>query len=77
MYFLPYLFCCQDYVNPLEDDDIDEFLPAVKEISPDYSVEFREFAEIIMTNEGLQMPVDVKSRLNLNLFFLEKIEELS
>ena len=77
MYFLPHLFDCQDYSDPLEDDDIDEFLPAVEEIPPDYSAEFGEFAEIIMTNEGLEMPVDVKSCLNLYLFLLEKIEEFS
>ena len=59
MYFLPHLFDCQDYSDPLEDDDIDEFLPAVKEISPDYLAVFGEFAEIAMTNEGLEMPVDV------------------
>ena len=77
MYFLPHLFDCQDYSDPLEDDDIDEFLPAVEEIPPDYSAEFGEFAEFIMTNEGLEMPVDVKSCLNLYLFLLEKIEEFS
>ena len=77
MYFLPHLFDCQDYSDPLEDDDIDEFLPAVEEIPPSDSEEFGEFAEIIMTNEGLEMPVDVKSCLNLHLFLLEKIEEFS
>ena len=65
MYFLSHLFDCQDYSDSLEDDDIDEFLPAVEEIPPDYSVEFGEFPEIIMTNEGLEIPVDVKSCLNL------------
>ena len=49
----------------------------IREISPDYSVEFGEFAELIMTIEGLEMPVDVKSCLNLYLFLLEKIEEFS
>ena len=77
MYFLPHLFGCQDYSDPLQDDHIDEFLPAVEEIPPDYSAEFGEFAEFIMTNEGLEMPVDVKSCLNLYLFLLEKIEEFS
>ena len=77
MYFLPHIFDCQDYSDPLEDDDIDEFLPAVKEMSPDYLAEFGEFAEITMTSEGLEMPVDVKSCLNLYLFLLEKIEEFS
>ena len=77
MYFLPHLFDCQDYSDPLEDDDIDEFLPAIEEISPDYSEEFGEFAEIAMTNKGLAMPVDVKSCLNLYLFLLEKTEEFS
>ena len=60
MYFVPHLFDCQDYSDPLENDDIDEFLPAVEEIPPDCSAEFGEFAEIIMTNKGLEMPVDVK-----------------
>ena len=75
MYFLPHLFDCQDYSDPLEDDHIDEFLPAVEEIPSDYSAEFGEFAELIITNEGLEMPVDVKSCLNLYLFLLEKIEK--
>ena len=77
MYFLPHLFDCQDYSDPLEDDDIDEFLPAIEEISSDYSAAFGEFAEPIKTNKGLEMPVDVKSCLNLYLFLLEKIEEFS
>ena len=77
MYFLPHLFDCQDYSDPLEDDDIDEFLPAVQEIPPDYSAEFGEFAEIIITNKVLEILVDVKSCLNLHLFLLEKIEEFS
>ena len=77
MYFLPHLFDFWDCSDPLEDDDIDEFLPAVEEIPPDYSAEFGEFPELIMTIEGLEMPVDVKSCLNLYLFLLEKIEEFS
>ena len=77
MYSLPHLFDCQDYSDPLEDDDIEEFLPAVEKISPDYLAEFGEFADITMRNEGLEMPVDKKSCLNLYLFLLEKIEELS
>ena len=77
MYSFPHLFDCQDYSDPLEDDDIEEFLPAVEKISPDYLAEFGEFADITMTNEGLEMPVDMKSCLNLYLFLLEKIEELS
>ena len=77
MYFLPPLFDCQDYSDPLEDDDNDEFLRAVEEILPDYSAEFGAFAEITMKKEGLKMPVDVKSCLNLYLFLLEKIEEFS
>ena len=78
MYFLPYLFDCQDCSDPLEDDNIDAFLPAVEEISPDYSAEFGEFAfEIAMTNERLEMLVDVKSCLNSYLFLLEKTEDFS
>ena len=77
MYFLPHLFDCQDYSDPLEDGGIDEFLPAVEEIPPDYSEAFGELAEITITDEGLEMPVDVKICLNLYLFLLEKIEEFS
>ena len=57
MYFMPHLFDCQDYSDPLEDDDIHKFLPAVEEIPPDYSAELGEFAEITMKNEGLEMSV--------------------
>ena len=74
---MPHLFDCQDYSDTLEDDDTDGFSPAVEEIPPDYSAEFGKFAEIIMSNEGLEMPVDVKSCLKLYLFLLEKIEEFS
>ena len=77
MYFSPHLFDCQDYSDLLEDDDIDKFLPAVEEIPTDYSVEFGEFAEIIMTNEVFEILVNVKSCLNLYVFLLEKIEEFS
>ena len=77
MYFLPHLFNCQDYSDPLEDDDIDESLPPVEEISTDYSADFGEFAEITMTNEVREMPVNLKSCLNLHLFLLEKMEEFS
>ena len=74
MYFLPHLCDCQDYSDPLEDGNIDQFLPAVEEIPPNYSMEFGEFAEIIMTNKGLEMSVDVKGFLNLCLFLLEKMK---
>ena len=30
LYFLPHLFDCQDYSDSLENNDIDEFLPAVE-----------------------------------------------
>ena len=73
MYFLPHLFDCQDYSDPLEGDDTDEFLPAAEGIPPVYSAEFGEFAKMIMTNEGIEIPFDVKSSLNLYLFLLEKI----
>ena len=39
IYFLPHIFDCQDYSDSLEDDDIDELLPAVEEIPPNYSAE--------------------------------------
>ena len=39
MYFLTHLFHYQDYSDPLEDDDTDEFLPVFEEIPSYYSVE--------------------------------------
>ena len=65
MYFLLHIFDFQDYSDPLEDDNIDELLPALEEIPPSYSTEFGKSAEIIMTNEGIEMSVDVKSCLSL------------
>ena len=77
MYFLLHIFDCQDYSDPLENDDIDELLPAVEDIPPNYSAEFGESAEIIMTKEGIGMPVDVKICLNLYLWLREKMGEFS
>ena len=77
MYFLPHLFDCQGYSDPLEDDDTDEFLLDVEEIPPNYSAEFGEFAELIIAIKELEMSVDVKSCLNLYLLLLKKIEEFS
>ena len=64
-------------LRPLEDGYIDELLPAVEEIPPNYSLEFGESAEIIMAKEGIKMSVDVKSCLDLYLLLLEEIEEFS
>ena len=75
-YVLPHIFDCQDYSDPLK-HDIDELLPAAEEIPHNYTAEFGESAEIIMTKEGIEMPVDVKNCLNLYLLLLEKIEEFS
>ena len=52
--------CCQGYSDPLEDNDINEFL-AVFEIPPDYSSEFGEFAGIIMINRGPETPASFTS----------------
>ena len=68
MCFLPDLLDCQDNSDPLEHENIDEFLLIVEEIPPNYSDEFCEFVEIIVTYEGLEMPVNVKSCLNLYLY---------
>ena len=67
---MPHLVRLQDYSDPLEDDDVNEFLPTVERIPPNYSAEFDEFAEIIMTNEGLEMPADVKVVLICIYFYL-------
>ena len=72
MYFLPHLFDCQDYLDPLENDNIHEFLPTVEEIPPTYSAEFGKFTKTIMTKEGLEMHDDIKICLSLYLFLLEK-----
>ena len=77
MYFLLHIFHCQDYSDPLENDDIDELVPAVEDIPPNYSAEFGESAEIIVTKEGIDMPVDVKIYLNLYFRLLEKMGEFS
>ena len=68
MCFLPDLLDCQDNSDPLEHENIDEFLLIVEEIPPNYSAEFCEFVEIIVTYEGLEMPVNVESCLNLYLY---------
>ena len=66
MYFLPHITDYQGYSDPLETDDTDELLPAIEEIPHYYSGEFGESAEIIMTNEGFEISVDVKSCLKVH-----------
>ena len=60
MYFLPHIFDCQDFSDPWEDDDIDELLPAAKDITPNYSVEFRKSAEIVMINKAFKTAYKTK-----------------
>ena len=54
MYFLPHLFNCQDYSDPLEDDDIDESLPPVEEISTDYSADFCEKQSSLVDKSSIE-----------------------
>ena len=77
MFFLPHLYDCQNFLEPVEEGMISDFLPAVENLPLDYTPEFKEFAETIMEEGGLEMPVNAMEGLNLFLYMLDKIAEHS
>ena len=54
MYNLPHLFTVENYLLPVDGSEVQEFLPVVEVESPDFSPQFKEFAETIMENDILQ-----------------------
>ena len=77
MFHLPHLYNVKDQIKEVEQNEIDEFLPAVADIIRDFSLEFEEFAEYFLIRDGLNLPTHPTEALHLYTYLLEKIEEHS
>ena len=56
MYFLHHLFDCQDYSDPLEHDDIEEFLPAVEYLAGVFCFNLAEDIFVLISEAVLGLP---------------------
>ena len=65
MYFLPHLYDTADYKVDVDPRDIEEFMDHSSMCDPDFSIDFEEFAEIIMSELGLHRPTNVKEGFDL------------
>lgn len=71
--FLPHLFDCANHMQPVRQDEVSEFEIGRNNLPLDFTLEFKEFAEELMHEEGLSVPSDAHQALELYIFLLEKI----
>ena len=77
IFFLPHLFETQNYLQNVDSSEVNEFQPIISELPPDFSKEFQDFLEIIMSSNNLEMPTNPSEALNLYFFLVQKIDEYS
>ena len=75
MYHLPHLYDTTNYMESVEQDEIDEFIPVVSHSVRDFSEEFGEFAKHFLVQDGLNEPKNPTEAMCLYTHLLEKIEE--
>jgi len=73
MFFLPHLYDTHSYLEDVDQEEVDDFLPAVNNLPRDVSFEFEEFANILMERDGKNHPQDPFEGLNLYLYLVGKI----
>ena len=76
MFSLPHLYDASDFSKLIDQEEVNEFYPTVDCNLQDYSIEFGEFASIVMTDVDIAIPTNPKEALNLYIFLLQKIKEL-
>ena len=72
MYFLPHLYDADDYAKMVDMHEVEE-LKTVTGLPPDVSPEFKEFAEIIMSENNMTIPDNINDALNLYYFLHSEI----
>ena len=78
MYNLPHLYDVHDYLHDTDLEEVQEFRGIVGSAPfAGYSMEFKEFAEYLMEEDGLEPPSNPTEALNLYTYLLQKIEEYS
>lgn len=78
MYFIPESVDAQDYVTPVDMDEIEiaEDMCAERPQAKGCSPYFRELAEIIMEDEGLELATTAEEALQLYFDLLDFIDDL-
>lgn len=78
LYFLPELTDAQDYCTLIDMDDIDiaEYMCAARPQAKGCCPAFKGLAEMIMEDEGLDMPTTVDEARQLYLVLLDLIDDL-
>ena len=74
MYFLPHLYNTNDYKMDTNQDEVQEFIDNATMSPDDYSKEFEEFATIIMSEQNILKPNNVKEALNLYINLIRVVE---
>ena len=73
MYFLPHLYGCNNNIQNVPGDEIDDFYPVVEDFPPDVSEEFKQFAEEVMHNHNRVMSTNVHGSFDLYVFLLNEV----
>ena len=73
MFFLPHLFDAEDHLQDVDLDEVEEFYQSVTDMPRDFSEEFQEFAETVMSTHSISMSTDADSGLKLYMFLLDQI----
>ncbi|KAL9959657.1 hypothetical protein ACROYT_G032997 [Oculina patagonica] len=77
MFFLPHLYGTDDFKVTFDEDEVEEFIDHSTMSPPDYSEDFKEFAQTIMNELNLQEPHDVNTALELYIKLLKEVEKLT
>ena len=72
MFFLPHLYDAQSYLIQTDENEVDEFYPALENIPQDYSREIEEFTNLIMARNNLQRPQDIIQALESFAFLRDE-----
>ena len=75
MFFLPHLYDTRSYLIPIEEEEVDEFLPVLEDLPLDHSDEIEEFSNILMTQHEMEIPRNVTEALSLFAFLCNKASE--
>ena len=73
MYFLPHLYQTEDYKLEVDSLDVDEFYNHASMVVQDTSEDFKEFATVVMNENGLLTPTNVREALNLYVALLHGV----
>ena len=77
MFFLPHLYSKENHAKDADLEEVSEMYPNVTLEQEDYSIEFGEFAGIVMEENGYVMPNTPSEALSLYIFLLQNILEYS